>query len=122
MIDEKKIEEAAKKHSAKASGDYIAATEAEEGFKAGAHWALQEFLKGLWHDASDVPKRDKPNIIVQYKDKSFAWVDTNFMFGMRSLKLQSYADVWKEYIEFLNVRRWLYMDDLLSKQKGSNEQ
>lgn len=49
MIDEKKIYEAANKFAEKCSGDYIATSNAIEGFKAGINW----FLDNLWHDSSE---------------------------------------------------------------------
>ena len=103
MIDEKKIDLAAEKHSANASGDYIAATEAEEGFKAGAHWAIQEFLKELWHDVSEVPK--ETNYIAQYYDGDFFDVfQNNFK--------------WEQFVKEIGITRWCYIDDLLPKQEG----
>lgn len=116
MMDEKKIEEAAREHSANASGDYIAATEAEEGFKAGAHWAIQEFLKDLWHDASEEPSKEKPNLLV--RDTSGYPSSTNTKCMFNNTRWVSYSAMWKEYTEFLDVEKWLYIDDLLEQKGG----
>ncbi len=57
MIDNKKIEEAAKQHAEEAfiSGYWQACY--KEGFMGCAKWMQEEFLKNLWHPASE-----KPNI------------------------------------------------------------
>ena len=101
MITEKQIEEVAKKHSANASGDYIAATEAEEGFKAGAHWAIQEFLKDLWHPISERP--DNEALLVKLKSGRYF--------------VTSYSMFVKEEGEI-----WCYLKDILPKQEGGNNE
>nr|DAW35409.1 MAG TPA: hypothetical protein [Caudoviricetes sp.] len=66
MINEKKIEEIANKHleSEFSDNDYpISITDikkqCKDNFKAGAHWAIEEFLKDLWHLANEQPKYSK---------------------------------------------------------------
>ena len=55
MIDDKKIEEAARRYSEVTDCTKEEALLIEEGFKEGANWAINEFLKDLWHDKhSDV--------------------------------------------------------------------
>lgn len=55
MIDDKKIEAAAKQHSEESYiSDYFQACY-KDAFKAGAKWAINEFLKNLWHPASEEP-------------------------------------------------------------------
>ena len=114
MMDEKKIEEAAREHSANASGDYIAATEAEEGFKAGAHWAIQEFLKGLWHDASEEP-RMFAEVVAEAKITES--INTYISFK----KSDALFTNWTAYSHGASITRWLYIDDLFPKQKGGSE-
>lgn len=57
MIDDKKIEAAARRYSEVTDCDKQEALLIEEGFKEGAKWAIKEFIKDLWHPASE-----KPNI------------------------------------------------------------
>lgn len=55
MMDDKKIEDAAKQHSEESYiSDYFQACY-KDAFKAGAKWAINEFLKNLWHPASEEP-------------------------------------------------------------------
>lgn len=60
MIDDKKIEEAAVKSTNYLKGicDFTVINASKEGFKAGAKWAINEFLKDLSHPASEVPRND----------------------------------------------------------------
>lgn len=85
MIDDKKIEEAAQGAADLYEQDlpimsYNEDTEVDgqhhfcqefgaELFKDGAKWAINEFLKNLWHPASEVPKRRCNYLLLHYKDK-----------------------------------------------------
>ena len=81
MMDDKKIEEVAKVYMI---GEFYDRDEAEWNypitneekrnqciidFKAGAKWAINEFLKNLWHPASEAPKRRCNYLLLNYKDK-----------------------------------------------------
>jgi hypothetical protein len=81
MMDDKKIEEVAKVYMI---GEFYDRDEAEWNypitneekrnqciidFKAGAKWAINEFLKNLWHPASEAPKRRCNYLLLHYKDK-----------------------------------------------------
>ena len=102
MIDEKKIEEAAYNYSQDNCG-YSYNMDKLFAFQAGAHWAIQEFLKELWHDVSEVPK--ETNYIAQYYDGDFFDVfQNNFE--------------WEQFVKEIGITRWCYIDDLLPKQKG----
>ena len=59
MIDDKKIEEAAIANSTEIFVHPSCSDIRYEGFKAGAKWAVNEFLKDLWHDVDEIPKRAK---------------------------------------------------------------
>ena len=55
MIDNNKIKEAANELC-----DYGSIYDSKcriDGFKKGANWAIQEFLKDLWHPASEEPEK-----------------------------------------------------------------
>ena len=121
MIDDKKIEEAARGAADLYEQDlpimsYDEDTEVDgqhhfcqefgaEVFKNGAHWAINEFLKDLWHNASEKPVMGEHSmIIVELNDiiacKYSLW---------RSTTTYECLCNNKGY-----VRRWLYLDDLLS--------
>lgn len=68
MIDDKKIEEAARyycnnRYPASQDAPFIA-----EGFRLGAKWAVNELLNGLFHPASEVPRNDNGKVLAFSKE------------------------------------------------------
>lgn len=102
MIDDKKIEEAAKEYSQDSWG-YSYDIEKLLAFEQGAKWAIDEFLKDLWHPVSEKPRRNAP-FLAQIRDRIF----------------ETFSDSaeWKFLVKDCNVTRWLYIDDLLLKKGG----
>ena len=102
MIDDKKIEEAAKEYSQDSWG-YSYDIEKLLAFEQGAKWAIDEFLKDLWHPASEKPRRNA-TFLAQIRDRTF----------------ETFSDSaeWKFLVKGCNVTRWLYIDDLLIKKGG----
>lgn len=124
MIDDKKIEEAAtvasisdtekgrvrESYVINALGDHESGF--REGYIEGAKWAIDEFLKDLWHDESEKPIISGHGmIIVELNDitacKYYLWRSTT-----------TYETLCnnKGYI-----RRWFYLDDLLPKEGGNHD-
>ena len=112
MLDEKKIEEAKKAFIAdKKILGIEAMNDLACGFKAGAHWAIEQFLKDLWHPASEEPK-ESVNVIAEVY--FFRGIKTYIRFKRND---KSFA-IWNNGNTDAKVIRWLYIDDLLPKQKG----
>lgn len=111
MIDDDKIIKAASELC-----DYGSIHDSEyriEGFKKCAKWMQEEFLKDLWHPASEIPSEGKP-LIVEYSI-------TDTIKDYASLKRLNNSYVywdWVSYFESANITRWLYIDDLLPKEGG----
>ena len=120
MIDEKEIEEAAKHYAEENSmsiedqmGDmYDGIEELSDAYKAGAKWAINEFLKDLWHPNTEEPDKRKSDIItigsynyisLHFKE-SFIWKEES----------------WRHSISRLKITKWAYLSDILPKQKGGN--
>ena len=88
-------------------------------FEAGAEWADEHpNLESLWHDASEEPLLE---------DKEIIFLDElNFVFFCRkfdstfSYMLEDLS--WEEYMKFLRIIKWAYLDDLLPKQFGNSKQ
>ena len=115
-MDEKKIEEAARKRLyafRKANPDGYSSSiidiesDCLDNFKAGAHWAIQEFLKDLWHPAGEEPEGYEQWILVQYKYGGFSSV-----FQIKEIKF------WKHFVEKISIKHWCYIDDLLEQKGG----
>lgn len=121
MIDDKKIEEAAANYAEENQlyiedqmGDmYDGIEELSDAYKAGAKWMQKEFLKDLWHPASE-----KPNIkqgeccvtcLVKFKNGS-----TELCVYFRNPEGWACDDMSPKDFK-RNFKGWLYIDDLLLK-------
>lgn len=116
MIDNKKIEEAARyycnnRYPASQDVPFIA-----EGFRHGANWAINEFLKDLWHPANEEPKKVK-NLLLE----------TAYEYGKPIYHLIKYMPngnnvcAWREWYKGAHISRWFYIDDLLQKEGGDHD-
>ena len=105
MIDDNKIEEAAVKSANYLKGicDFTVINAFEEGFKEGAKWAINEFLKDLWHPADELPNENNEVICV---DKDSQRITYNGIVN------------WWAFCRTHDVTHWLYVDDLLPKEGG----
>lgn len=78
MIDDKEIDIAAR---AQALSKHINETayfqlRSIEDFKDGARWAINEFLKNLWHPAEEEPRKDVSIMVETHNGKNmfyYAW-------------------------------------------------
>ena len=109
MIDDKKIEAAARRYSEVTDCDKQEALLIEEGFIEGANWAINEFLKNLWHPANEIPEIGRVIIMENY------YPDGRIEFPSNWRKSTSHNPIEG------NTQKWLYVDDLLPK-KGGGEQ
>ena len=122
MIDDKKIEYAANKYIETEYARYNSGEVEEEmiclmgkdSFKEGAKWAINEFLKNLWHPVSEEPRKDVSIIVETYNDENM------FYYAWNRWKDNFYPS-WTYAVFCSRVTRWLYIDDLLPKKEVSNE-
>lgn len=105
MIDEKKIEEAAIENSEKLS-DSKHYRDLVVGFKAGARWAINEFLKNLWYPVSKEPEKFRK---ILYTGGSVNTTDTTMLITNNS---------WNTKVCLLEIKKWCYIDDLFPKKGG----
>lgn len=111
MIDNNKIEEIANELC-----DYGSLYDSEhriDGFKKGANWAIKQFLKELWHPAEEEPKEKDKLLMVETGKNEHKYVHFKRSQGC------PFAG-WKHYVNMVDVTRWLYMDDLFSKEVKNN--
>ena len=111
MIDDKKIEEAAKQHSEESyiSGYFQACY--KDAFMDGAKWSINEFLKNLWHPASEKP-REFAEVLAEVKITES--IKTYISFKRNDALFKN----WDAYSSGANITRWLYIDDLFPKEGG----
>lgn len=107
MIDDKKIEEAARNYC---NNRYPASQDAPfiaEGFRHGARWAINEFLKNLWHPADEEPEKFRK---ILYTGGSIDTTDTTMLIINNS---------WNTKVCLLKIKKWCYIDDLFPKGGGN---
>ena len=110
MIDDKKIKDVAKLHAEKSYiSEYFQACY-KDGFIDCAKWMQEEFLKNLWHPASEEPEGYDEWILLHYS-----------AFNYYSLSQVKYFKSWKEFVERAPIENWLYIDDLFQKEGGEHD-
>ena len=110
MIDDKKIEDVAKQHSEESyiSGYFQACY--EDAFMDGAKWAINEFIKNLWHPANEIPEIGRVIIMENY------YTDGRIMF-ISSMRKSTFHNP----IDIGNTKKWFYIEDLFSKERDNHD-
>ena len=113
MINEKKIEEAARNYC---NNRYPASQDAPfiaEGFRKGARWAINEFLKGLWHPNTEEPDKSKSDIItLVFDNDAYLQFKESILWNKES---------WRHSISRCQINKWAYLSDILPKQEGGEQ-
>ena len=129
MIDEKKIEEAAREAADLYEQDlpimsYNEDTEVDgqhhfcqefgaELFKDGAKWAINEFLKNLWHLNTEEPDKSKSDIItLGFDNDAYLQFKESILWNEES---------WRHSISRCQIIKWAYLSDILPKHEGGNQ-
>ena len=81
-----------------------------DGFNAGAKWAINEFLKDLWHHAEEEPNHEAIRTYILGETKASES-------GVLPMLLRPNTN-WKEFVVSHGVTHWLYVDDLFPKEGG----
>lgn len=116
MIGDKEIEEGARDYINK-NGYFVKYDEdpcvdIEFAYKEGAKWAINEFLKNLWHPANEEP-REFAEVLAEAKITES--IKTYISFKRNDSLFKN----WDAYSSGANITRWLYIDDLLPKEGGN---
>lgn len=112
ILDDNKIEEAAVKSTNYLKGicDFTVINASEEGFKAGAKWAINEFLKNLWHPNTEEPDKSKSDIItLGFDNDAYLQFKESILWNEES---------WRHSISRCQIIKWAYLSDLLPKEGG----
>lgn len=123
MIDDKKIEESAVESTNYLKGicDFTVINASEEGFKAGAKWAINEFLKELFHPASEVPRNDNGKILAfSRKLGSRKLYNMNAMLDKTTCN--TYQEMWEEQVYMFRLSDWIFVDELFDLITKGGEQ
>lgn len=82
-------------------------------FKDGAKWAINEFLKNLWHPNTEEPDKSKSDIITLGFDN-----DAYLQFKESILWKE---ESWRHSISRCQIIKWAYLSDILPKQEGGEQ-
>ena len=112
MIDDKKIKSAAQGYCDATYGTLNEHPLIAEAFEQGAKWAINEFLKDLWHPIEEKPERNTPYLAQLLPASPFE----------TSIPFETFSDseLWKRYLKNKSIIRWCYIDNLLPK-KGDKQ-
>ena len=95
MIDDKKIEEAAINKCGFISSE----------FYSGAKWAINEFLKRLWHPNTEEPDKSKSDIItLGFDNDAYLQFKESILWNEES---------WRHSISRCQIIKWAYLSDIL---------
>nr|WP_293546746.1 hypothetical protein [Prevotella sp.] len=112
MIDDKEIDIAAR---AQALSKHINETSyfqlrSIEDFKDGAEWAINEFLKRLWHPNTEEPDKSKSDIItLGFDNDAYLQFKESILWNEES---------WRHSISRCQIIKWAYLSDILPKEGG----
>ena len=112
MIDDKKIEEAARyycnnRYPASQDAPFIA-----EGFRHGAKWMREEFLKDLIHPASEVPRNDNGKVLAYSKERGYRKLyDMND--ELDKTTCDTYQEMWEEEVNAFRWSDWIFIEELI---------
>lgn len=126
MIDDKKIEEAARGAADLYEQDlptmsYYEDTEVDgqhhfcqefgaELFKNGVKWAIEQFLKDLWHPNTEEPDKSKSDIItLGFDNDAYLQFKESILWSKES---------WRHSISRCQITKWAYVSDLFPKEGG----
>ena len=128
MID-KRIEEAANKHIETEYARYNSGEVDEEmiclrgkdSFKEGAKWAINEFLKELFHPASEVPRNDNGKILAFSRE-----LGSRKLYNMNAMldktTCNTYQEMWEEQVYMFQLSDWIFVEELFDLiTKGGNQ-
>ena len=125
MIDDKEIDIAAR---AQVLSKHINDTaffqlRSIEDFKDGAKWAINEFLKDLWHSYNEVPTRKDKDILQFFESYSAdSEDDYDEYFELAHTREGFTQETWEDFMNIGGTpSNWLYIEDLFPKtQKVGN--
>lgn len=121
MIDDKKIEAAARRYSEVTDCDKEEALLIEEGFKEGAHWAINEFLKDLFHPASEVPRNDNGKVLAFSKE-----FGNRKLYNMNAMldetTCNTYQEMWEVEVKAYRLTNWIFVEELFDMIMKGGEQ
>lgn len=115
MIDDKEIDIAARAQTLSKHINETAYFQLRsiEDFKDGARWAINEFLKDLWHPNTEEPDKSKSDIItLGFDNDAYLQFKESILWNEES---------WRHSISRCQITKWAYLSDILPKKGGKHD-
>lgn len=88
-------------------------------FKDGVKWAINEFIKNLWHPASEEPEKNRRCLIRVVYHLNYGMLPDEERIEQSSFHDFGWFDYDFKYIgPDYDIISWLYVDDLFPKEGG----
>lgn len=128
MIDDKKIEEVKEsifnKHFLNKNEDVVCIDHIAEpvyldyqinkAIELGAKWAINEFLKDLWHpNTEEADKRKSDIITLGFDNDAYLQFKESILWREES---------WRHSISRCQIIKWAYLSDILPEQEGGENE
>lgn len=85
----------------------------KEAIGLGAKWAINEFIKYLWHPNTEEPDKSKSDIItLGFENDAYLQFKESILW---------YEESWRHSISRCQINKWAYLSDILPKQKGGEQ-
>ena len=111
MIDNNKINSAAQGYSDAIYGTLYTNLFIVEAFREGANWAINEFLKSLWHPNTEESDKSESDIItLSFGDDAYLHFKESVLWNNES---------WRHSISRCQITKWAYLSNILPKE-GDN--
>ncbi len=82
----------------------------KEAISLGAKWAINEFLKNLWHPNTEEPDKSKSDIItLGFDNDAYLQFKESILWNEES---------WRHSISRCQIIMWAYLSDILPKEGG----
>ena len=113
MIDDKKIEAAARRNADKYRNYPTLSDEDRDKVSIGsfmdcAKWMQKEFLKDLWHPNTEEPDKNKSDIItLGFDNNAYLQFKESILWNKES---------WRHSISRCQIIKWAYLSDILPKE------
>ena len=125
MIDEKKIEAAIEEiyedrfllngeevvFDNDAKEEMFYKEDIKEAIGLGAKWAINEFIKELFHPASEVPRNDNGKVLAFSKELGYRNLyDMND--ELDKTTCNTYQQMWEEQVNIFKLSDWIFVEEL----------
>ena len=93
----------------------------KEAIGLGAKWAINEFIKDLWHPANEVPRNDNGKVLAFSKEFGYRKLyDMND--ELDKTTCDTYQQMWKEQVNIFKLSDWIFVDELFDLITKGGEQ